>query len=592
MTALAVADLRVRWAAGAPAVRGAGFDLRAGETLGVVGASGSGKTALALAVLGLLPDGARADGSVRLHGRELLGRSDAELSRIRGKDLAMVFQDLASLNPVRTVGAQIAEAVRVHRRTSRAAARAQAVELLGLVGIPHAPRRARAYPHEYSGGMQRRALIAMAMAHDPSVLIADEPTAGLDVTVQAQILDVLRTARASGTATVLIAHDLGVVAGIADRVLVMHDGRAVEQGPAEEVYRRPRTPRTAALLRAAPRIAPRPARARPPGPAVLAVDALVRHHGAVRAVDGVTFDVRRGETLALVGESGCGKTTALMEIVRLARPPRGRITVLGEDTATLRRARRRTLRRDVQLVFQDPCSSLNPRMRVRDIIAEPLTAHGMPASERVRDLLGLVGLEPRHADRRPHELSGGQKQRVGIARALALEPRLLLLDEPVASLDATTQAGVLNLLQELQSRLGLACVFVAHDLAVVHRIADRVAVMHAGRIVELGPADEVYAAPAHPYTRALLDAVPIPDPVLERARPRVVLHGEAPDPANPPDGCRFRARCPIHPALPPAARARCAASDPEPRPTGRQAHEVACHHPLPQPAPSTPRSTT
>ncbi|MFD0899870.1 dipeptide ABC transporter ATP-binding protein [Actinomadura sediminis] len=591
MTVLAVTDLRVRHAPDVLAVRGASFALRAGETLGVVGASGSGKTALALAVLGLLPDGARADGSVRLHGKELLGRTDAELSRIRGKDLAMVFQDLSSLNPVRTVGAQIAEAVRVHRRTGRAAARAQAVELLDLVGVPCAARRARAHPHELSGGMRRRVLIAMAMAHDPSVLIADEPTAGLDVTVQAQILDVLRTARASGTATVLIAHDLGVVAGLADRVLVMHDGRAVEQGPAAEVYRRPRSSRTIALLRAAPRIAPRPARARPPGPAVLAVEALVRRHGAVRAVDGVTFDVRRGETLALVGESGCGKTTVLMEIARLARPRSGRITVLGEDTGALRRARRRELRRDVQLVFQDPDASLNPRMRVRAIIAEPLTAHGLPARERVRELLDLVGLEPRHADRRPGELSGGQRQRVAIARALALEPRLLLLDEPVAALDANVQGRVLNVLRELRSRLGVASVFVAHDLAAVHRVADRAAVMHAGRIVELGAVGGIYAAPAHPYTRALLDAIPIPDPVLERARPRVVLHGEAPDPSDPPSGCRFRARCPVHPVLPPAARARCAASDPEPRPTGRPDHQVACHHPLTEHAPPTPRRT-
>ncbi|GGV03748.1 ABC transporter ATP-binding protein [Actinomadura cremea] len=577
---LEVAGLRVRYPPDVRAVRDAAFAVGAGETLGVVGASGSGKTALALAVLGLLPDCARADGSVRLHGDELLGRSDAELSRVRGKDLAMVFQDLSSLNPFRTIGGQIAEAVRIHRRTSRASARAQAVDLLDLVGIPNAAKRARAYPHELSGGMQRRVLIAMAVANDPSVLIADEPTAGLDVTVQAQILDVLRTARASGTATVLIAHDLGVVAGIADRVLVMHAGRVIEQGPVEEVYRSPRSSRTVALLRAAPRITRLPARARPPGPTVLAVHGLARHHGTVRAVDGVTFDVRRAETLALVGESGCGKTTTLMEILRLARPQRGRVTVLDEDTAALRRARRRELRRDVQPVFQDPLASLDPRMRVRSIIAEPLTAYRLPARERVRELLDLVELEPDHADRHPHELSGGQRQRVAIARALALEPRLLLLDEPVASLDATIQAGVLNLLQGLRSRLGLAYVFVAHDLAVVHRIADRVAVMHMGRIVELGSTNEVYATPAHPYTRALLDAVPIPDPVLERARPRVVLHGEAPDPSNPPDGCRFRPRCPLYPTLAPVQRTPCDASDPQPRATGRPDHQVACHHPL------------
>ncbi|MBE1534954.1 dipeptide ABC transporter ATP-binding protein [Actinomadura algeriensis] len=579
MTVLEVADLRVRYAPDVRAVRGAGFAVGAGETLGVVGASGSGKTALALAVLGLLPDGARAAGSVRLHGEELLGRSDAALSRIRGKDLAMVFQDLSALDPHQRIGDQIAEAVRVHRRTGRAAARAQAVELLERVGVH---RRARAYPHELSGGTRRRVLIAMAMANDPSVLIADEPTAGLDVTVQAQILDVLRTLRASGTAIVLIAHDLGVVAGIADRVMVMHAGRTVEEGPVEEVYRRPRDPGTIALLRSAPRIdrIPPAPRARPSGPAVLEVSGLARHHGAVRAVDGVTFDVRPAETLALVGESGCGKTTALLEILRLATPRRGRLTVFGEDTAALRRARRKELRRDVQPVFQDPLASLNPRMRVRAIIAEPLTAHGLPAEERVRELLDLVELEPAHADRYPHQLSGGQRQRVGIARALALEPRLLLLDEPVASLDAHVQANMLNLLQELQSRLGLAYVFVAHDLAVVHQIADRVAVMHMGRVVELGPTSAVYRTPAHPYTRALLAAVPIPDPVLERARPRVVLHGDVPDPSDPPDGCRFRPRCPIYPTLAPARRTPCDASDPQPRTTGRPDHQVACHHPL------------
>ncbi|MGI5322173.1 dipeptide ABC transporter ATP-binding protein [Actinomadura nitritigenes] len=673
MTVLAVRDLTVRYAPGVHAVRGVGFDVGAGEVLGVVGESGSGKTALALAMVGLLPPDARVTGSVRLRGEELVGRSDAELSRVRGKDLAMVFQDpLSALTPVHPVGDQIAEAVRVHSGATRAAARARAVELLDLVGIPGAARRARAHPHEFSGGMRQRVMIAMAIANDPVAIVADEPTTALDVTVQAQVLDVLKAAKeATGAAIVLITHDLGVVAGFADRIMVMYAGRAVESGPVEEVYRRPRMPYTIGLLQSLPRMGtggarppaidgaptpvsapgggcaflprcpvavdacgdrdpepvlvgpaghtaacvnteatadpdavfplpdavPRPAR--PPRrerPVVLEVDGLVRHHplyrgtlfrrraGTVHAVDGIGFDVREAETLALVGESGCGKTTALMEILRLARPQGGRVAVLGQDTAALRSSRRKALRRDVQVVFQDPFTSLDPRMRVADIIAEPLAVHGVRAAgERVRELLDLVGLEPVHARRYPHGLSGGQRQRVGIARALALEPRLLLLDEPVAALDVSVQAGVMDLLEGLRARLGIAYLFVAHDLAVVHRIADRVAVMYMGRIVEIGSVDEVYGRPAHPYTRALLDAVPLPDPRLERRRRRVPLRGDLPDPTAPPTGCRFRSRCPRYTALDEADARRCEEHDPLPRPmsTDRESDQwAACHHPL------------
>ncbi|NVI90463.1 ABC transporter ATP-binding protein [Actinomadura sp. BRA 177] len=566
---LEVTDLAVGYAAGVRAVRGVSFAVGAGEVLGIVGESGAGKTALALAVMGLLPDGADVTGSVRLRGEELIGRSDAELSRVRGKDIAMVFQESA-LTPVRTVGDQIAEAVRAHSKLTRAVARARAGELLGLVGI--ASERARAYPHEFSGGMRQRVMIAMAIANSPRVILADEPTAGLDVTVQAQVLDVLRVAKeVTGAAIVLITHDLRLIEGFADRVMVMREGQVVETGPVERICRK---------LSSLPGMDGKDtAQPRPERPAVLRVDGLVRHYpvfqgtlvrrraGSLRAVDGVDFDVRQGETLALVGESGCGKTTTLMEILRLSQPQKGRVVVLGQDTASLSAARRKALRRDVQVVFQDPVASLNPRMRVADIIAEPLTTHGSPSSlieRRTNELLQLVGLRTDHARRHPHALSGGQRQRVAIARALALEPRLLLLDEPVSALDASMQASIMALLENLRDRLGLAFLFVSHDLAVVHRIADRVAVMYMGRIVELGPVQDVYDAPAHPYTHALLR--------------RVLLQGDPPDPMSPLTGCRFRSRCPRYVTLAGEDTRLCDQQDPEPwEDSGRS---VACHHPL------------
>jgi peptide/nickel transport system ATP-binding protein len=679
------------------AVRGVSYSVRRGEVLGIVGESGSGKSVSSMAAMGLLPDHARITGSVRLHGEEILGLDDRAMARKRGKAISMVFQDpLSGLTPVYTVGDQLAEAVLVHDpSTPKAKARARAVELLELVGIPNAEQRYRSFPHEFSGGMRQRVMIAMAMANNPDVIICDEPTTALDVTIQAQILDLLRTAREeTGAAIVMITHDLGVVAGFVDRVLVMYAGRPVETGRVDDIYYRSRMPYTMGLLGAVPRMdlehqgalvpikgtppslsdlppgcpfAPRCPLARPecdaaepelltigaqppgeriraggaavrpdageadaqrvacvrsgeitdqgwtaqdiypvpeipdsPASAVdradraemLRVRDLVKHHpltkgavfkrrvGSVYAVDGIDFDIREGETLALVGESGCGKSSTLMEIMDLARPQHGSISVMGRDVATLGRADRFALRRDMQIVFQDPMSSLDPRMTVFDIIAEPLRTHGRSVDEvtrRVYELIDLVGLNTEHVTRFPAEFSGGQRQRIGIARALALEPRLLVLDEPVSALDVSIQAGVVNLLQELQARLGLSYLFVAHDLSVVRHIADRVAVMYLGRIVEIGDTRSVYSRPSHPYTQALLSAIPIPDPEKERARTHIVLDGDLPSPANPPSGCRFRTRCQKFALLPEADREQCRTVEPQVLAVNDGDQAAACH---------------
>jgi glutathione transport system ATP-binding protein len=646
------------------AVRGLSYQVTAGEVLGIVGESGSGKSVSSLAVMGLLPPQARITGSIRFQGRELLGRSDTELSQLRGRRIAMIFQDpLSALTPVYTVGDQVAEALLVHGALSRRAAGARAVELLDLVGIPDAARRAQAFPHEFSGGMRQRVVIAMAIANDPDLIVADEPTTALDVTVQAQVLAVLATAReVTGAGIVLITHDLGVVAGFADRVQVMYAGRTVETGPVDDIFYHPRMPYTRGLLGSIPRVdagkrlplvpiegqppslvklpagcpfasrcplvidhchttepdlapvsdthlcACHRADAAPPAPpvsgetssdssrhsrVVLRVEHLVRHYpvlkgtilrrqvGTVRAVDDISFELREQETLGLVGESGCGKTSTLMEILNLAAPAQGRIEVLGTDVSALDRQRRMQLRRDLQVVFQDPIASLDPRLPVFDVLAEPLSTHGVPAAEirrRVPELLHLVGLRAGHASRYPAEFSGGQRQRIGIARALALDPKVLVLDEPVSALDVSIQAGVINLLEELQARLGLAMLFVAHDLAVVRHIADRVAVMYLGKIVEIGSVDAVYNAPQHPYTQALLSAIPLPDPRKERARERILLTGDLPSPADVPSGCRFRTRCFRYAALAPELQSRCEQEEPAREQRGEAEHEAACHY--------------
>ncbi|MEV0820907.1 ABC transporter ATP-binding protein [Nonomuraea rubra] len=662
---LEVTDLNVSFG-DVRAVRGVSYAVRPGEVLGIVGESGSGKSVTSAAVMGLLPPGARVTGSVRLHGRELIGAPERALNSFRGRSMSMVFQDpLSALTPVYRVGDQIAEAVRVHQRVGKETALVKAIELLELVGIPRPAERALAFPHEFSGGMRQRVVIAMAIANDPDVIICDEPTTALDVTIQAQVLEVLKRAQAkTGAAIIMITHDLGVVAGFADRVLVMYAGRPVEVGGVDDIYYRSRMPYTAGLLGSVPRVdrggrqpltpiegnppspaalppgcpfAPRcPMRiaacdeAEPPlfevGPAhraacirweethprgpgrheappegprlrvrgerpVLEVHHLVKDYpllkgavfkrrvGTVHAVAGVSFDLRQGETLGLVGESGSGKTTTLTQILELAPPQEGGITVLGHDIARLGRAERREIRRDMQVVFQDPLASLDPRMTVHDILAEPLRTHGRgDAGRRVRELLALVGLDPSHAARYPQDFSGGQRQRIGIARALALEPRLLVLDEPVSALDVSIQAGVINLLDSLRARLGLSYLFVAHDLAVVRYIADRVAVMYLGRIAEIGQVDAVYDSPAHPYTQALLSAIPLPDPARERARERILLEGDLPSPANPPTGCRFRTRCPkFRTELTDQERELCVGVEPEVRPVGED-QGAACHY--------------
>ncbi|MBS9535359.1 ABC transporter ATP-binding protein [Mycobacterium sp. M1] len=597
---LSVTDLAVTFTGGAEpvnAVRGISYHVDKGEVVAMVGESGSGKSAAAMGVVGLLPSYADVTGSVRLHGTELIGLGDAAMSKFRGASIGMVFQDpMSALTPVYTVGDQIAEAIEVHRpQLGRAAARRRAVELLELVGIVNPGRRARAFPHELSGGERQRVVIATAIACDPDLLICDEPTTALDVTVQAQILQVLATARdVTGAGVLIITHDLGVVAEFADRALVMYAGRVVEEAPVDVLYRDRQMPYTVGLLGSVPRLdAPQGTRLVPipgappsrvdPGcpfaprcplatdecrvaepellqvgpahraacihtdqvdgrsaadiygvstavpvvadgeaPVVLRVRDLVKTYpltkgalrrrvGEVRAVSEISFDLQQGRTLGIVGESGSGKSTTLHQILDLTAPQSGSIEVLGSDVATLTRAGRRALRGDLQVVFQDPVASLDPRLPVFDVLAEPLRANGFdrPAiNSRVAGLLETVGLRRGDATRYPAEFSGGQKQRIGIARALALQPKILALDEPVSALDVSIQAGIINLLLDLQDELGLSYLFVSHDLSVVKHLAHRVVVMFAGSVVEQGDAEQVFAAPQHEYTQRLLAAVP------------------------------------------------------------------------------------
>ncbi|KND52329.1 ABC transporter ATP-binding protein [Bifidobacterium breve] len=681
---ISVRDLTVSFASEAGtvhAVRGMNFDLYPGKTLGIVGESGSGKSVTSMAIMGLLDKNASVKGSITYHGEELLNKSDSEMSEIRGKGIAMVFQDpLSALTPVFSIGDQIKEALVTHNpKMTEQQIHDRSIELMNLVGIPDPEGRLKSFPHEFSGGMRQRVMIAMAIANDPDVIIADEPTTALDVTIQAQVLEVLRKAqRETGAAVIFITHDLGVIAGVADDIVVMYAGRPVEKADVDSIFDHPAMPYTMGLLGAVPRsdrernsrlvpipgspmnlvnmpkgcpFAPRcplatdichttePAMEPVPGRPgqfvachrtqeivskgltfhdvytvaeaakskfagvprderkmvldvkhmrktfpLTAGGFLRRKIGEVKAVDDVTLDVREGETVALVGESGSGKSTTLMEIMAFKQPQDGEIEMFGTKLEhKMPREKRRELRSSVQYVFQDPMSSLDPRLPIYDILAEPMKVQHYSKEqirERIGELMRLVELNPDQVDRFPTQFSGGQRQRIAIARALSVNPQLVLLDEPVSALDVSIQAGVINLLEDLQNKLGVAYLFVAHNLSVVRHISSRVAVMYLGRIVESGDTEDVFEHPLHPYTQALISAVPVPDPKAERTRQRIVLQGEVPSPTETFEGCPFMGRCPLMPKLSAEQQARCRGERPALRPydTSRPSgHQVACH---------------
>ncbi|HEY9482643.1 MAG TPA: dipeptide ABC transporter ATP-binding protein [Micromonosporaceae bacterium] len=678
------------------AVGDVSFRLAAGETLGLVGESGCGKSMTALSLMGLLPTGgAVVNGSIKLDGRELVGLSDRDMDGVRGNDIAMVFQDpLTSLDPTKTIGYQVAEGVMLHRNVNKQQAYERATEVLSLVGLPRPRERLRDYPHQLSGGLRQRVMIAMALACEPKVLIADEPTTALDVTIQAQILRLLSDLKDRlGMAMVLITHDMGVVAGNTDRINVMYAGRIVESTDTASLFDRMRHPYTQALLASIPRLGqdgtkrlysiagtppsltdPPPGcrfaarcayatdrcrteepglagltaahsyacwhpvsgpldveppadplttstpvpdgttedapsvpeqrssagvvdRATEPAKTLLRVDGLVKEFpitagillraaGSVKAVSGVSFSIGSGQTFGLVGESGCGKTTIGRMIVALDPPTAGQVTLRGQQISALRGRQLRRGRRDLQMMFQDPYASLDPRMRVGAILREPLVIQGIGSraqqDRRVMELLDEVGLPRTAMERYPHEFSGGQRQRIGLARALTLNPQVIVADEPVSALDVSIRAQVLNLMKQLQEAHDLTYVVISHDLAVVKYMADRIGVMYLGKLVEMGSDDDIYRRAAHPYTAALIATIPVPDPSVERRKREPAIEGELPSSANPPSGCRFRTRGRY-------AQDVCAEVEPPLRSFGPD-HVAACHFPLQ--SPPTPVATT
>jgi peptide/nickel transport system ATP-binding protein len=646
-----------------------------GETLGLVGESGCGKSMTGLSIMGLLPPGGQIiGGSIKLEDKELVGLPDADLRKIRGNEIAMIFQDpLTSLDPTKTVGYQVAEPVRLHRNVTRAEAMERAAEVLSLVGLPKPRERLGDYPHQLSGGLRQRVMIAMALSCEPKLLIADEPTTALDVTIQAQILKLLDDLKSRlGMAMLLITHDMGVIAGHADRVNVMYAGRIVETAETDHLFRSMHHPYTQALLASIPRLSqdatqrllnipglppdltnppagcrfaprcskatdkcrsdeppltgeigehlfacwhpvdgpiasgngsktaitvtePRPAAEAATGPGqILPGDVLLelrnvvkeypitsgailqRKAGAVHAVSDVSFTVNAGETFGLVGESGCGKTTIGKLIVALEKPNSGNVLLSGRDVSGLRGNELRKFRKHLQIMFQDPYSSLDPRMRVGAIIKEPLTIQKIGSREeqnqRVYDLLDEVGLPRNAVERYPHEFSGGQRQRIGLARALTLNPQVIVADEPVSALDVSIRAQVLNLMKRLQADHDLTYVVISHDMAVVKYMASRIGVMYLGKLVEIGSGDDIYQSAAHPYTAGLIATIPVPDPEVARIRRGAGIAGELPSPINPPSGCRFRTRCPL-------AQEICSVEEPLLRSFGR-GHAAACHFPL------------